>query len=192
MNPQSTELRRSLFSRWVRATFVGWWLGFILVVVGAVLADVLGGGVQFIVGVGMGAGVGYAQGRVARDWLGAVKSWMAASIIGMGAPFAVRDLAAAAGFAIPYSLPVYVVLGGILVSVLQWVLLRRHFEKSSLWVPASIAGWAIPAGLVAFFDAFVGPSPFSAPVFVAMILLGGLVLGAATGSVLKTLKRSAV
>ena len=193
MDFESRETDRRLFTRWVRATFVGWWLGFILVVVGSVLANSVGGGAQFMVGLGMGAGVGYAQGRVARDWLGRLRPWMAASMVGMGAPFAVRDLASAIGFALPYSLTIYVVLGGILVSALQWRLLRPHFHRSGWWVPASVAGWALPAGLVAWYDAFVGPSPFGAIVFLGMILLGGLVLGAVTGSALMwKLKRRAV
>jgi hypothetical protein len=192
MKTQSAATGRSLLSRWVRATFAGWWLGFVLVVVGVVLGDSVGGGAQVMIGVGMGAGVGYAQGRIAREWLGKLRPWMAACIIGMSVPFAAHDLAAALGFTLPYSLPFYVVLGGMLVSVWQWLLLRPHFHQSGWWVPASVLGWALPAGLVAWYDAFVGPGPFGAIIFLGMVFLGGLVLGGVTGSALMwKLKRTA-
>ena len=41
--------------RWVRATVLGWLLGFVLVLVLALAWDMIGGGAQFMVGVGMGS-----------------------------------------------------------------------------------------------------------------------------------------
>ncbi len=46
----STEMRppkRSLFAHWVRATTVGWLLGFVLVVALAMVWGMIGGGAQF-------------------------------------------------------------------------------------------------------------------------------------------------
>jgi hypothetical protein len=64
MSQELSHTDRRLFPRWLRATFLGWLLGFLLILAGSVIGDLveLGGG-QFIVGIGMGAGVGYTQGR---------------------------------------------------------------------------------------------------------------------------------
>ena len=81
----STEMRqpeRSPFARWVRATTVGWLIGFVLVVVLAMVWDMIGGRAQFMVGVGMGAGVGYMQARVVGAWVDPTRRWLWTSIIG--------------------------------------------------------------------------------------------------------------
>lgn len=49
----------------------GWLLGIVLVILGAIAGDLIGiGGSQFVAGIGMGAGVRYMQGRVAKQWFG--------------------------------------------------------------------------------------------------------------------------
>ncbi len=63
MNASPEQFDPTLFTRWVRATALGWLVGFVLVVVLAVVWDMTSGGAQFMVGVGMGTGVGSMQSR---------------------------------------------------------------------------------------------------------------------------------
>jgi len=75
MSPEIKEADGPLFTRWVRATAVGWLLGFGLVIVLALAWDMVGGGAQFMVGVrsgnlvgaGLHRGLGIASGRL-RAW----------------------------------------------------------------------------------------------------------------------------
>lgn len=46
-----------------------------------------------MIGVGMGAGVGYTQGRRINHWLGTGHQWFLASTIGISGPFVVGDVA---------------------------------------------------------------------------------------------------
>ena len=179
MTPSPQE-ERSLFSRWVRASFAGWFLGLVLVVLMTFAWDALGvGNAQFMVGVGMGAGVGFAQARTARAWLGRTAPWVWSSVIGMGAPFLLWDILAGVGVRFPNPMLLSVVLGSILVGVLQRPLLARHSDKANWWVPACIAGWTLSAG-----PATASMSgPMGGLVTVA-ILLGGIILGVVTGAML--------
>ena len=130
MNSESAQSNRRLFTRWVRATFLGWLLGFVVVIVLALAWDMIGGGAQFMVGVGMGAGVGYMQSRVVGEWADSPRRWLWASIIGMGAPFVLWDLSVLVGFEFVFSLPLSVLMGGLLVGILQWSLLRPHSDRA--------------------------------------------------------------
>jgi len=179
---------RRLFERWLRATVVGWGVGFLLILVGAILADIMLGGdgdAQFMVGTGMGAGVGYMQGRVAKQWLGAAWPWAAASTIGIGGPFIVSDVAAANQIAVPFSLPLYVLVGSAVVGCLQWRLLHARFDRAMWWVPASIGGWGLVAGMISLNETLLGgPSPLGAVLLLVVILTGGFIVGAITGATL--------
>lgn len=170
------------FRRWVRATFVGWLIGFVLVIVLALAWDMIGGGAQFMVGIGLGAGVGYMQSRVIGEWIDSVRPWLWASIIGMGMPFVLWDIGAAIGIESLFSLPRCVLVGGLLVGLLQRRLLSVQWDRANWWVPASVVGWSLPAGILALGD-LVGGGWGGLALGTAM-LLGGAVLGAVTGGTL--------
>jgi len=178
------QAERSLFRSWIRATALGWLIGFVLVVVLAIVWDMIGGGAQFMLGVGMGAGVGYMQARVARAWTGRIQPWLWTSVIGMGVPFVLWDIGSVAGLEALFSLPVCVLLGGLLTGVLQQRLLRSRFERTFWWIPACVVGWGLPAGVIA-----LGTSGLLPPVFNLLspivMFLGGLLLGAVTGMTLQ-------
>jgi hypothetical protein len=82
------------------------------------------GGVQVLVGLGMGTGVGLLQGRALRAVLGRTGPWAWSSALGLALPFLVTDVAAAAKSGVPYSLPRCVALGGLIVGSWQALLLR--------------------------------------------------------------------
>jgi len=180
VSAEAAQTERRMYMRWVRATSLGWLVGFGLMIVLAIAWDIIGGGAQFMVGVGMGAGVGYLQGRVVGEWIESVRAWLLASIIGMGAPFVLWDIGAATGMDFPFSLPLSVVMGGLLVGVLQRRVLRPHSDRANWWVPVCTVGWALPAGLIAFGDADVVPD-LGGILSISGMLLGGVILGAVTG-----------
>ena len=188
MSTETIQVDPSVFGRWVRATTVGWLLGFVLVVVLAIAWDMIGGGAQFMVGVGMGAGVGYTQARVVGEWVDSTRRWCWASIIGMGIPFLLWDLGAVVGIQALFSLPLCVVVGSLLVGVLQRSLLRLQLERASWWIPACVVGWGLPAGAIALGDSGLLSGP-GALVSVGAMFLGGVVLGAVTGKTLLWMPR---
>jgi hypothetical protein len=172
------------FARWLRGTFYGWLLGFVLVILGALAGGAIGmGESQFIVGVGMGAGVGFVQARTAKRWLDAPWRWTGASLLGLGAPFIAIDLLGLTGVETPNFVPVWVLAGGLLAGWLQRGLLRRVSGRSGWWVAASGAGWTL-AAVPAMIGGLLPRSPWVALVNLVLILSGGLILGAVTGGAL--------
>ena len=79
---------------WLRATALGWLLGVPLIVALALLGEAVGiGGAQFLVGAGMGAGLGLTQGRVIRTVLPGSAPWFWSCVLGLAVPFAAVDVA---------------------------------------------------------------------------------------------------
>lgn len=190
MSPEHSQTDRQFFTRWVRGTFVGWVLGFILIILAAITGDLIGTGEtesQFIVGIGMGAGVGYIQGRMARQWFGASNRWAWATVIGMGVPFIASDFIGAVWSEYSFSLPLTVAIGGLLVGLLQRRILCSHSGRANWWVPACFAGWTLAAGTAALSGGFLDIFPRVWPVAIlnlGVILFGGVVLGIVTGGAL--------
>lgn len=178
------------FRRWTLATSAGWLLGFVFSLVGAVLADIAGvEDAQFFVGIGMGTGIGYGQLRWAGPRFGATNRWVAASAVGMGVPFVASDVLHAIWSQWSFSLPLSVVLGGLLVGLLQGQLLRTHSRRAHWWVPACIAGWTLAAATVGLSSMFP-PGGWLALFSLIAILCGGVVLAVLTGGALLWLLRS--
>ncbi len=188
MSTETMRAQPSVFARWLRATTLGWLLGFVLVVILALAWNIIGGGAQFMVGLGMGAGVGYVQTRVVGEWVESTRRWLLASIIGMGVPFLMWDLGALIGVGAFFSLPVCVIAGGLFVGILQCSLLRPRLDRASFWIPACVVGWGLPAGAIALGDSDLLPAPAFLLSLGAM-LLGGVILGAVTGKALVWMPR---
>ncbi len=182
MSTEPERVDRRFYVRWVRATSLGWLLGFGLVIVLAMAWNLVGGGAQFMVGVGMGAGVGYMQSRMIGEWVDSTRPWMWASVVGMGVPFVLWDIGAMVGMNSLFSLPLCVVLGGLLVGLMQRRLLASRSDRAYRWVPACAAGWALPAGAIALGDSVSGG--WGGLVSLAAMLMGGAVLGLVTGGAL--------
>lgn len=191
MSSKPTEVDRRLFGRWVLATSAGWLLGFVFIMLGAILADLMGvEDAQFFVGIGMGTGIGYGQLRWVGPRIGATNRWVGASAIGMGAPFVISDIVHAVWSEFSFSLPLTVALGGLLIGLLQERLLRPHSRRAEWWVPACIAGWTLAAATVALGGVFP-PGGWHALFSLGAILLGGVVLAVVTGGALVWLLRTA-
>ena len=195
MTSQPHEPPPRLLRRWVLATSWGWMLGFVFMMIGAIAADLLMGAerAQFFIGLGMGAGIGYAQVRVTRRFLGIANSWGWASVVGMGAPFVVSDIARAIwpGLSYMYSLWLSAACGGLLVGLLQRPMLRPHSPRANWWVLASMAGWMLAGATPLLFGTLPGivPGVAEAVINVIAIPLGGVILGVVTGSTLVRMLR---
>lgn len=185
-NRQRVNDRAPLASRWLRATFYGWVLGFFLIVIMALIWDTFGGG-QFMIGVGMGAGVGYMQGRVMKPLLGGSTNWWLTSTVGMGLPFLAWDLSGPLQLSIPFSLMGSVIVGSGLVGVSQWLLLRGQSSRAAWWIPATVVGWSLPVVLIATGDGDSVLGSWGAFVSTGAMLLGGLILGSIGGQALKAI-----
>jgi hypothetical protein len=185
-----------LFLLWVRATWLGWLLGIPLVIAFALLGEAVGiGGVQVLVGAGMGAGIGLMQGRFIRNVLHQSVSWIWSCVVGLSAPFLVTDISKAIGVGLPYSLPVAVAVGGLIAGGWQAVLLRLWLRNRGSWVVASALGWALAAGTAAVADVLSRSRAlrglWGALAYLGIVVAGGLVLGLVTGICLAWMYRSA-
>lgn len=179
-----------LLGQWIRVTWAGWALGVPCIIALALAGEAVGmGGSQVLVGAGMGAGVGLMQGRALKDVLHAFAPWFWSCIIGLSAPFWVTDIAQAMDRAIPYSLEAYVALGGLIVGVWQWRLLRVRFNQAGWWVLASALGWSLAAVAAALANAQPLRGIWGALLFLAIAVAGGLILGFVTGLALVRLRR---
>ncbi|MBL8212075.1 MAG: hypothetical protein JNK87_15270 [Bryobacterales bacterium] len=177
---------RSRFREWLRATCLGWGLGLLLTVGASLVADTVGvGGSQTLLGLAMGTGVGLLQSKAMRGTLSEPRAWLAATVVGLAAPFLVFDVVRGVGLALPYSLYLCVVLGGLGAGGLQARLLRPVVANAWLWVPASVLGWGLAASTAAVADrlprALAWHGLAGAGVYLGLVLGGGLILGALTG-----------
>ena len=186
MNP---EPHSGLIFRWIRSTFLGWTAGFASILVFVAVAGLVGlGAAQFPVGLGMGAGVGLLQSRLSMFPLVARRAWVTSSALGMAAPFVVFDVAGLIRAPVEYSLPISVAIGGVVVGVWQSILLRRTSRRASLWTFSSAVGWSL-AGATALNNLFLPriPGLTGAMIYVAVVLLGGVVLGVIGGAALRAI-----
>ena len=189
LNPKRDQGGRRFITHWVSVTFGGYLLGFALTMLGLIAGDLFGLPTVFqsVIGLGMGAGVGFAQRRLAKQALGAAKHWVWTTAVGLWAGFLVFDIIEVAGGELPnrHSLQYDIVLGGLFVGLLQRRVLSSYSDRANWWVLACILGWSL-AGRAANVT-FTGQ--WDAILNLGMILMGGVILGIVTGGALIWLKR---
>ena len=194
MGTESRSGAQRFFSRWVLATFGGWLLGVVVILLLADIGEIAGIGQQFSVGIGMGWSIGYAQWRIARKWFGATSDWMWASLVGMGTPFVLADVVGVSWSGDRSGeiliLYLHVALGGLLVGLWQRRILQPHTARAAWWVAACSAGWMFAAAVVTLFVGGHPQSPVELLRNVGGIALGGVALGVMTGAALVWLLRS--
>jgi hypothetical protein len=181
---------RRVVARWAAATFLGWVIGFFLMLGLVGLGEAVGAGAsQAPLGLGMGLGVGLLQARFVALWMGARRrAWIVATSLGLAAPFLLSDLADLGGLGLPYWLPAYVGAGGLTAGLAQALVLRAAPSarpmRIGIWIVASIVGWSLAASTVAVNDAYLPriPGLFGALLYVAVVLLGGIALGLVGGA----------
>ncbi len=175
--------------QWIVASFLGWLAGAVLLVMTSGSFDAIGlDGFQFYVGLSMGAGVGFFQWRkLSGHGLGA--EWIWSTVIGMGIPFLLGDLAKRyADFSLGDNyLPVCVTFGALVTSVWQTQILKREHTSAHSWLWICLAGWVLGSWTVISIDyvKFITKNNL-AQFFInlTLIISGGAVLGAVTGPAL--------
>lgn len=177
--------------KWVLFTFLGWLLGIVLILFLSGFLDSIGiEGLQFYVGLGVSAGVGFMQWLVLRKAMPITLKWLWYSILGVATPFLLFDLISMYS---EYSLkqfyiPVSVLLGGMAISVLQAKLLKPFVSNAQQWIWLSFSAWALSALTVMAIEYTKQVSSNNLVLFflnLTLMLIGGVILGAFTGSFLK-------
>jgi len=180
---------------WARATWLGWLAGVPLIALFALVGEMLGiGGAQALVGAGMGTGVGILQARALRNVLDRPARWVWSCAIGLTLPFLAFDLLRVTGHKSPYSVQLAVAGGGIAAGLWQAYLLRPRARQAGWWIVISTFGWTLAALAAGSADTMtrghaVGGIP-GALLYLAIVGVGGLILGASTGVGLVRLLRS--
>lgn len=80
--------------------------------------------------------IGLLQWLILRRYLSASRWWIVSVSAGVGLMHFITD-----GFENARDLSIAVLLGGLVVGVLQWLLLRQHFQQSGWWIVATVASW---------------------------------------------------
>lgn len=147
---------------------------------------------QFLVGAGMGLGVGWMQGRALRPTLGGAWRWAVATMLVLAMPFAFFDVAKLRAWDIGYSLQWAVTVGGLFVGMVQAQLLATRCRGTTAWIPATFAGCALSVAVTNGVDAFsrslsVG-NAVKLAMFVGGVVLGGVVLGVTTGLAMRRIR----
>ncbi len=92
MNPESPQNLTRL--KWVWINFIAWFAGFACTMSLMFPYEALGIGNQSAIGLGMGAGVGFVQGRFLKRYQFSAKTWFWASFIGLSIPYLLYDVGA--------------------------------------------------------------------------------------------------
>jgi hypothetical protein len=178
--------------RWVRACFLGWLLGVILVLLLSSFLDFMGiENLQFYLGTGMGAGIGFAQWHQLRKYLKVNTYWILASIFGMTLPFLIVDQLSFGTY--EQKLPVCIALGGLVVGLLQYLLLKPNLNGSQLWIAGSVISWILGSSMVFLvnYTKQLNHDLFNnlilALINLILILSGGVVIGLVSGAITKRL-----
>jgi hypothetical protein len=174
---------------WTLNTIYGWLIGFVFVVLLALISDAIGiGDSQFFVGTGMAAGVGFMQNRLLRSKGSWNWNWMWATIIGMTLAFVILEFGSTIIEKAPeFDVQIGVALGGLFVGVLQYLILKTRSVAGSLWwILICFIGWTLSGlivGLVDFLGDYIPPGPIGLILNLPlMVFVSSLILGLITGT----------
>jgi hypothetical protein len=181
MNNESKQLKKHFLAYWLLANFIGWLAGGI----GAIILSYLVVNIFYpketnlILGLCIGAGVGYTQWFVLKRKIKISSLWGLVCTICMGIPFIIDVIMEESGHKIPYFQGNYEFLGrlifgiieGLVIGLLQMQFLKPYFKKAAWWIAVSSTGWGI-CFLVSSF-----PMPYA----MLGVIVGGILLGLITG-----------
>lgn len=173
---------------WTLNTIYGWFIGFICVILLALISDGIGiGNSQFFVGTGMAAGVGFMQNRLLRRKHSWNWNWMWGTIIGMTLAFLIIEFGVSSLQETPvFNVQIAVALGGLFVGVLQYGFLKTKSISGSIWwILVCFMGWALAGlivGLVDLLSEYITSNTVGLITnLLLMIFVSSLVLGLITG-----------
>ena len=90
----------------------------------------------FVLATVTGLLVGLLQWLILQRYLARAAWWIAVTAVGIGVTHALLDGAPRAEFT-----PLFMLVSGLLLGVLQWIVLRNHVGQAVWWIPVSIVGW---------------------------------------------------
>ena len=183
MTPRDETLGLSFWGRWVLASAVAWVVGMLgaIVLSYALVNPFYPEETNLIVGLCMGAAVGWAQARAARPWFVPGRGWTLGAMVAMGVPFIFFVIFDEMGISTEsgsgmWLMGALVTIGGITGAVLQSRALRSVSSRAGLWVLGALISWGVAwpvDGLLGF------PS-------------GGLAMGAVGGGLMIWITRGQV
>jgi len=151
MNYIKFSFQKGFLWKWVLFTLIAFPVGAVISIITAYLVNIIyPRETNLVVGLCLGAAVGYAQWLSFRNNIPVSSKWGLFSAIGMGIPFILIVILEELGIHGPDILKsAYVswlitgITGGFLAGFLQWRLLKPHFKKAYWWLIASPAAWGI-------------------------------------------------
>ena len=174
-----------LWARWFLATVIGYVVG---VVVAVALSHMIiplfhPESSNLIVGLGVGAGIGFAQVIAVRRVLPLNLRWTWGAIVGFGLPYTVDVLLDEAWFgaveaSVVWLIPI-VIVAGAFAGAIQTAALRCHTHRAGWWIWTSVVSWGVTSLIFFSLD-----DPGKA------LLIGVLVSGALSGAFLIWLVRT--
>lgn len=175
--------------KWTLNTIYGWLLGFVVIIILALISEALGiSDSQFFVGTGIATGVGFMQNRIIRKRLKIGWNWMWMTILGMTLSFVIFDFGHNILAIIPeFNLQLSVAVGGVIVGVLQYLILKAKSIKGSYWwILISSIGWTsagLVVGVVDYLKDYIEVGPLVLILnLLLMVFFSSLVLGLITGT----------
>ena len=181
MDDENKQLEKKFLQKWVTANGIGWLVG---VIASFILSNLVVNifypkETNLIVGLCIGAGVGYAQWYVLKGMFKISSLWGLVCTVCMGIPFIAFVIMDENGYKFSSYHQDYVYLNrllfglimGLVVGLLQMQFLKPYFKKAVWWIAASSIGWGM-----CFLVSSV-PMPFS----MLGVLAGGVLLGLITG-----------
>lgn len=188
MNQIGTKEYRN--KSWIISNFLGWLLGAFLIIMFSSFLDSMGiEHLQFYLGLGMGLGVGLFQWFILRKLIPININWLIISSIGMGFPFVVLDQINQ--IAMNIKLPLGVIIGAILTSYAQSILLSKFSNNSKKWIINSSLAWVLAELSISLMDLTMkirASGYINLIIFLlnlVLILAGGLILGYVTSKTIK-------
>lgn len=181
MNNENKQLEKKFLQKWVTANGLGWLVGCI----GAIILSHLVVNIFYpketnlILGLCIGASVGYAQWFVLKGMFKISSLWGLVCTVCMGIPFIAFVIMDEneynfSSFHGDYEFLYRLIFGlivGSVIGILQMQFLKPYYKKAAWWIATSSIGWGI------CFLASSIPMPF----VILGILLGGVLLGMITG-----------
>jgi hypothetical protein len=201
MEAKPSQVGWGFWFQWVFACTLGPVLGSIVgFIIGSIISeDIIGSSVlgeifaYFMLGAVLGYVVGLMQWFVLRQQISRAGWWALASAAGLAVVISAGIVVAALtnysvgldNFSVLLRWVVVMALGGAVIGMLQWLILRGQVSRAGWWMLASTVGWGLSMAVAGVFE-FVAVGLFFG------LLVGGVVLGAVTGGALVWLLRQPV
>ena len=190
MNNDYKQLEKKFLLNWVTANGIGWPLGFIsAIILSNLIVNIFyHKETNLILGLCIGASVGYAQWFVLKRNFKISSLWGLVCTVSMGVPFIAIVVMDENNYEIPsfsgdyefFGRLIFGLVMGLVIGLVQTQFLKPYFKKAAWWIPASSVGWGI------CFLASSAPMSLSIP----GILLGGVLLGLITGYAIIRMNKS--